>query len=361
MRDYSSIKQIARNTLNLALRDSASEELSRFFYHADKVGVEKGLIEFAARLCYNSTAKLGTAPNFIYNVLKSGHLSVTEHPAVALHFKEMLKESEYKGKHLTSYNTVFTNLTFRNRYIEMYNAYLFGNLRSWIEIINQTGLNMVSFEVILRLLPEAFETTALFPVQAIEVARSQNYFNVPAFDDGSGMKVIMLSANIDMPGRFIGQKYNSAYRYNLARHTWLIEGVSRNLTHQLARHRGASISQESQRYVDSLKHPAFVYPPDATPAQLREMEDFNLLSLERYKNLRDSGMKKEDARFILPSGIATRLIVSFNSKELAHFLRVRCAKDAQWEIRKMAEIMARQANLVFHNVEVEEVVKWMDN
>ena len=68
-------------------------------------------------------------------------------------------------------------------------------------------------------------------------------------------------------------------------------------------------------------------------------------------------MKKEDARFVLPMAIHTRMVVSFDKKELLHFLKVRCAKDAQWEIRGVAEKMAMQAMLATQQPELVQFVE----
>ena len=69
-------------------------------------------------------------------------------------------------------------------------------------------------------------------------------------------------------------------------------------------------------------------------------------SLALYDELRLSGLKKEDARFILPGGIKTRLVISWNYNEFLHFLKLRTDTHAQWEIREVATEMLRQAVLV---------------
>jgi thymidylate synthase (FAD) len=125
--------------------------------------------------------------------------------------------------------------------------------------------------------------------------------------------------------------------------TFEISGISRACSHQLVRHRLASYSQESQRYVD-MSEPEMVVP-DA----IREDEDamaiwdeFQAYVKESYRRLRARGVRKEDARFVLPNATATRIIVTMNFRELRHFFRLRIAPEAQWEIRRVAGEMLKQ-------------------
>jgi len=142
-----------------------------------------------------------------------------------------------------------------------------------------------------------------------------------------------------------------------ASYTFLLEGVSRAMTHQLIRHRIASYSQRSQRYVT---HEAFDYiiPPslkgkrvetgngreDAAEYYSRFME----YAAEVYGNLRKtlggSGeTANEDARYVLPNAAETKIMVTMNARELFHFASERLCSRAQWEIRAVAEEMLRLA------------------
>ncbi|MCU0522173.1 MAG: FAD-dependent thymidylate synthase [Anaerolineae bacterium] len=122
-----------------------------------------------------------------------------------------------------------------------------------------------------------------------------------------------------------------------------ISGISRACSHQLVRHRIASYSQESQRYVD-MADPSVVVPdaigenPDAQAVWARFMEHVK----ETYQDLRALGIRKEDARFALPNAAATRIVVTMNFRELRHFFRLRITPEAQWEIRRMALEMLKQ-------------------
>jgi thymidylate synthase (FAD) len=130
--------------------------------------------------------------------------------------------------------------------------------------------------------------------------------------------------------------------------TFGIEGISRACSHQLVRHRVASYSQQSQRYVreDSFD---YIIPPSIKeiPDARREFELFMAGAQEKYtailKRLEEKGITGEaanqDARYILPNAAETKIVVSMNARELLHFFRVRCCNRAQWEIRAMAEKM----------------------
>jgi thymidylate synthase (FAD) len=125
--------------------------------------------------------------------------------------------------------------------------------------------------------------------------------------------------------------------------TFEITGISRACSHQLVRHRIASYSQESQRYVDMMA-PEFVVPPsvDESPQARAVWDEFMDGATSTYHRLRELGVRKEDARFVLPNATATRIIVTMNLRTLRHFFSVRCEKAAQWEIRALALEMLRQ-------------------
>ena len=148
--------------------------------------------------------------------------------------------------------------------------------------------------------------------------------------------------------------------------TFAIEGVSRTLLAQITRHRHASFSVQSQRYV---KQKDFVYitPPaiagDENTARIFKdamdsaLDSYNKLSdilSEKYyseniaegmteKAARSKAEKKaiEDARFVLPNACETKMVVTMNARSLYNFFRLRCCNRAQWEIRELATEMFR--------------------
>lgn len=158
--------------------------------------------------------------------------------------------------------------------------------------------------------------------------------------------------------------------------TFGIEGISRACSHQLVRHRIASYSQQSQRYVDGTKFD-FVTPPEIEKNEKAYNAYKKVIDMqsEAYREIRDSlvagyirenypeytgddaeimesfkaenkgeynaFVKKanEDARFVLPNACTTKIVCTFNTRSLDNFFAHRCCNRAQWEIREVAEQM----------------------
>jgi thymidylate synthase (FAD) len=127
--------------------------------------------------------------------------------------------------------------------------------------------------------------------------------------------------------------------------TFEISDVSRACSHQLVRHRIASYSQESQRYVD-MSNPEWVLPPAVgEDAKARVVWERFAGEVEiAYRALRELGVRKEDSRFVLPNATATRIVVTMNFRELLHLFRLRISPAAQWEIRG---VCVRMLELVY--------------
>ena len=124
--------------------------------------------------------------------------------------------------------------------------------------------------------------------------------------------------------------------------TFGIDGLSRVASHQLVRHRLASFSQQSQRYVKMSPDPeAVIIPPSVSknPEALALFNETVAKSQEAYAKLTALGIPKEDARFILPHGHSTRLVMTMNARELHHFFSLRLCRRAQWEIHELARKM----------------------
>jgi len=134
--------------------------------------------------------------------------------------------------------------------------------------------------------------------------------------------------------------------------TFGVEGISRAASHQLVRHRIASYSQQSQRYVSA----AFGYVVPKTLRAGRGAVGRNRLAERFERHMRESaslygkllreGVPAEDARFVLPNATETKILVTMNARELHHFFALRTCRRAQWEIREMAMRMlaiAREA------------------
>lgn len=138
--------------------------------------------------------------------------------------------------------------------------------------------------------------------------------------------------------RIVGMGHHSVIEH--AVFTFSVEGVSRALTHQLVRHRVASFSQQSQRYV-SLTEPTYVTPHTVEgDEEARRVFDETMDAIWRaYSKLEGMGIPAEDARYLLPNGCTTNITITMNARELLHFFSLRCCNRAQWEIREMADRM----------------------
>ena len=129
--------------------------------------------------------------------------------------------------------------------------------------------------------------------------------------------------------------------------TFAIEGVSRVLTHQLVRHRIASYSQQSQRYVK--EHDFETIMPLSIAARPVEREKFEKLMGEirnLYTEWTEMGIPAEDARYILPNAAETKIVVTMNVRSLYNFFSLRCCSRAQWEIRALADKMLAEVKEV---------------
>lgn len=124
--------------------------------------------------------------------------------------------------------------------------------------------------------------------------------------------------------------------------TFGIEGVSRAMLAQITRHRIASFSVQSQRYVE-MGHFGYVVPQTIAENDEALDEYQHLMCLVRivYNKFIELGIPAEDARFVLPNACETRMIVTMNARELLLFFSLRCCKRAQWEIRAVADEMLR--------------------
>jgi thymidylate synthase (FAD) len=158
----------------------------------------------------------------------------------------------------------------------------------------------------------------------------------------------------DVTARFVARRVQEGHE-SIIEHacaSFEISGISRACSHQLVRHRLASYSQESQRYVD-MSDPEWVIPPQiAENAEaMRIWDEFAEMATTAYHRLRALGIKKEDARFLLPNATTTRLVMTANYRELLHIFRLRISPHAQWEIRqvcvKMLEAIYPHAPSVF--------------
>lgn len=155
------------------------------------------------------------------------------------------------------------------------------------------------------------------------------------------------SLSIEKQEEFVKKIVASGHQSPLehVKFTFAVEGVSRALTHQLVRHRLASYSQMSQRYVKE-KDFDYIIPPSIEKNQesKNEFEKIMVIIQQSYTRLLEfmgqdniSGeAANQDARFVLPQAAETKIVVTMNCRELLHFFEHRCCSRAQWEIRGLA-------------------------
>lgn len=162
-----------------------------------------------------------------------------------------------------------------------------------------------------------------------------------------GAAELMESLDEDTIRRVLRTVITSGHTSTLehASYTFAIDGVSRAMTHQLVRHRLASFNQQSQRYVSYDKDPSFIVPPeiDENPALKARYMQACGEAFMNYRSLIEAGVAPEDARYLLPNAMETKIAVTMNVRELLHFFNLRCCNRAQWEIREVANRMLELA------------------
>lgn len=157
--------------------------------------------------------------------------------------------------------------------------------------------------------------------------------------------------------------------------TFAVEGVSRVLTHQLVRHRLASYSQQSQRYV-KLDQFDYIIPPEIEKdkeakeiyvnhmiacqkayddlveiLEKKHYEDFIKEGMDEKKAKRSASKKAiEDARYTFPNACETKIVFTMNARTLLHFFNVRSCLRAQWEIREMSDQMLKLVKDIYPNL-----------
>lgn len=167
-------------------------------------------------------------------------------------------------------------------------------------------------------------------------------------------------ANDDVTPSFIKMLIKNGHHSVLehASATFRIKGISRATTHQLVRHRLASFTQQSQRYVDETN---FNYIIPQSVEKDEAAKKMFLETMERIKDvyikLRSMKIRKEDARYILPNAIESEIVISANLREYRRIFELRCEKKAQWEIRGMAiqmlEILKKECPNVFYDMNID--------
>jgi thymidylate synthase (FAD) len=302
------------------------------------------LIEYAGRVCYRSTQRMGTAPEFISARVREGHEDIIEHVTATVQISGTDEPLRWR---------------LINRHCEVSELgdgrwLVSGNTRVWLDFFRR-GLARPALPLLIAIAPKVF---AEFSGEQGTATGS------PAFQppDPSSLELAALLPAEEGPMRVTLLGFTQpvladprlAVDHGTA--TFLFEGISRTCTHQLVRHRLASFSQESQRYVDLSRGGwRAVVPPKVAenPAAMAVLAEFWQDAEEKYARLRELGIRKEDARFLLPNAAETRIVTSMNFAAWSHFLWLRALDTAaQWEIRAMGQrvlaMLHAIAPAVFH-------------
>lgn len=251
-------------------------------------------IERAGRVCYRSEDKIidGSGIKFVNNIVKRKHYSVIEHSNLVLRSKDKSKHPRYQ---MEVERSVFDS-NFFNFCIDKDRTHISGNWRAWIEWLNRVNPD------------ERIETIEDF-ITSFQYAENDEYEMVTGDD-------IPLEAKM-ITAEFV---------------------TDRAVTHELVRHRPASYSQESQRYVRYDGGMLFVKPawydyakPDAVTAWTQSVG----YAEKMYIRLREAGMKAEDARTILPNSTATKIVMTAPLNEWKHVFKLRLSPAAYPQIRNM--------------------------
>jgi thymidylate synthase (FAD) len=300
----------------------------------------ENLIEYAGRVCYHSTHRMGSAADFIADRVREGHEDIIEHIVVTVRLHAADADAEGgDAAHPAAWRLY-------NRHCEVSDLggggwLVSGNTRVWLDLFRR-GLALAALPLVRGVAPAVFADlpgadqavppAPLAAPLAVAPAAPAGPALLPSTD--GPLRVTLLGyTQPQLADVTLAAAHGSA--------TFFFEGISRTCTHQLVRHRLASFSQESQRYVDLSKGEwNAIIPPavQANPAALAEMADFWRLAEEKYARLRALGIRKEDARFLLPNAAETRIIATMNFDAWGHFLWLRAVdKAAQWEIRLMGQ------------------------
>ena len=146
-------------------------------------------------------------------------------------------------------------------------------------------------------------------------------------------------------GRLITSGHFSPFEH--VSFTFAIEGISRVTSHQLVRHRLASYTQQSQRYV-RVKRPAYLTPPSISARPELEARYHEMIHgvHQFYLEMVKEGIPIEDARYVLPTAMETQLVMTMNARELMHACSLRLCLKAQWEIVQLFQMIKDEVEKV---------------
>lgn len=314
------------------------------------------LMEYAARSCYDSLDKFQQSTAFMKQIVAQEHMDILEHGYLAAEFQIDKKFGYDWGQKYYFAYMMRCRFPYMKVVVNEDTVILAGNLRVWHEMQQVQYADLDGFfkpfdvtylKYYLHFLaPSVFNECEDYPEQTkknmlaliradYEIVVNRTYgrnFNsrfpgdiISAF----GSKIRLLAYAPPVEG----------YGY----YTFQMENVSRALLAQHTRHRRFVHSVKSSRYVDG-RNAMYVHNINEKPEEREIIDACFAIELYTYEKLRDSGMKKEDARGILPTNMDTNIITSGDIGAWEWYFHERCAKDAQEEIRNNACIIEWMMN-----------------
>ncbi len=193
------------------------------------------------------------------------------------------------------------------------------------------------------------------PLETVTWAALISYWD--GWETGAFEKMRGSDVEMHLP-RVLGYGHESILEH--ATLTFAIEGCSRVCSHQLVRHRLASYTQQSMRYIKINPQDVeetFVIPESVKekPELYEKWKKLMREAIELYEESYSAGIHQEDARFILPQAVRTKIVITMNLRELKHFLGLRACERAQWEIREIAWKMLEE---IAKNDDLRPIIKW---
>ena len=278
---------------------------------------QEAIVEFAGRTCYRSVDKMGHSPKFLPARMAEGHQDIFEHVWITA----VLIDDDDSVNLIESHRYAWVTRTGNGQW-----CYVSATMRVWLELARTIR---VARNVVARYLPGMFVGYQVeLPAPSARVEMPERIVSGRATVNLIGIHHPQIQVGADVELHWAA--------------TFLLDGVSRALTHQLVRHRLLSFSQESQRYVSLDKGGWYPIVPSAiaSKTQARQIVDETWRASERgYEQLRELGIRKEDARYLLPNATSTTIMVSGSIAAWRDVFGQRCAPDAQWEIRDVANAM----------------------
>ena len=278
------------------------------------------LSEFGGRLCYRSVDRMGKADSFVVARIREGHEDVIEHAHISV---------IYAG-----FPAPINRYMHQEWLPTLQKWILTGNLRAWRQWFEENNRESSTWGKFLQAVgphaPRVFADIGYIAPEPGQTPSVVNTMDRPTVKPYQIEEATVTLLACHLPGHG-GGGHKAA--------TFLLEGVSRALTHQLVRHRLASFSQESQRYVDLRKAGwNAIVPPSIRGNEKASAELYRFWKEAEtsYGRLRALGIKKEDARFLLPNAAETRIVVTMDFPAWRHFVWLRALDQAaQWEIRRV--------------------------